>query len=79
MCLMLDQFLWGHPSRVCDISCYEGCRGQLLSVRLMSLKKTLYPLLSTGSTQEAWKLSWHDWKLVDFAKLQQHKQTVSQL
>ena len=22
MCLMLDQFLWGHSSRVCDISCY---------------------------------------------------------
>ena len=21
MCLMLDQFLWGHLSRVCDISC----------------------------------------------------------
>ena len=21
MCLMLDQFLWGHSSRVCDISC----------------------------------------------------------
>ena len=23
MCLMLDQFLWGHSSRVCDISCSE--------------------------------------------------------
>ena len=22
MCLMLDQFLWGHLSRVCDISCF---------------------------------------------------------
>ena len=21
MCLVLDQFLWGHSSRVCDISC----------------------------------------------------------
>ena len=21
MCLMRDQFLWGHSSRVCDISC----------------------------------------------------------
>ena len=21
MCLMLDQFLWGHSSRDCDISC----------------------------------------------------------
>ena len=23
MCLMLDQFLWGHSSHVCDISCYS--------------------------------------------------------
>ena len=23
MCLMLDQFLWGHSSRVCDISCFS--------------------------------------------------------
>ena len=22
MCLMLDLFLWGHSSRVCDISCF---------------------------------------------------------
>ena len=24
MCLILDQFLWGHSSRVCDISCLSG-------------------------------------------------------
>ena len=24
MCLVLDQFLWGHSSRVCDISCFKG-------------------------------------------------------
>ena len=24
MCLMLDQFLWGHLSRVCDISCFHN-------------------------------------------------------
>ena len=23
MCLVLDQFLWGHSSRVCDISCFK--------------------------------------------------------
>ena len=23
MCLVLDQFLWGHSSRVCDISCFS--------------------------------------------------------
>ena len=27
MCLMLDQFLWGHSSRVCDISCFLWGRG----------------------------------------------------
>ena len=25
MCLVLDQFLWGHSSRVCDISCFKIC------------------------------------------------------
>ena len=25
MCLVLDQFLWGHLSRVCDISCCCCC------------------------------------------------------
>ena len=25
MCLMLDQFFWGHSSRVCDISCLFSC------------------------------------------------------
>ena len=24
MCLILDQFLWGHASRVCDISCFNN-------------------------------------------------------
>ena len=24
MCLMLDQFFWGHSSRDCDISCFSG-------------------------------------------------------
>ena len=23
MCLILDRFLWGHSSRVCDISCLK--------------------------------------------------------
>ena len=23
MCLMIDTFLWGYSSRVCDISCYK--------------------------------------------------------
>ena len=32
----------------------------------MSLSKTLYPLLSTGSTQEDSKLSCHDLKLVNY-------------
>ena len=32
---------------------------------VVSLSKTLYSLLSTGSTQEYKKMSWHDWKIVD--------------
>ena len=39
MCLILDQFLWGHSSRVCDISCFFSifagldtatCRGKYM-------------------------------------------------
>ena len=26
MCLILDQFLWGHSSHVCDISCFQTIR-----------------------------------------------------
>ena len=32
---------------------------------MVSLIKTLYPLLKTCSTQEDRKSSWHDWKIVD--------------
>ena len=32
MCLMLDQFLWGHLSRDCDISCF------LLKVDMLHIK-----------------------------------------
>ena len=39
----------------------------------MSLRKTLYPLLSTSSTQEA--LSRHYRKIVDWDVKNQHKQT----
>ena len=40
----------------------------------MFLSKTLYPLFSTGSTQEDRKLSLHDRKIVDWDKEHQHKQ-----
>ena len=32
MCLMLEQFLWGHSSRVCDISCSEAVWSGLYSL-----------------------------------------------
>ena len=32
MCLMLDQFLWGHLSRVCDISCFTPFLASLSSL-----------------------------------------------
>ena len=37
MCLMLDQFLWGHSSRDCDISC-SVC---LLRSALLIIKRSL--------------------------------------
>ena len=40
----------------------------------VSLSNTLYPLLSTGSTQEDRKMSQHDWKIVDCDVKHQHKQ-----
>ena len=36
MCLMLDQFLWGHLSRFCDISCYFK-HGYILPLNLHTL------------------------------------------
>ena len=41
----------------------------------MSFSKILYPLLSTGSTQEDRKTFGHDLKIVDWDVKQQHKQT----
>ena len=46
------------------------------AVTVVSLSKTLYPLLSTGSTQEGRKLSWHDWKIVHWDKEHQSKQEI---
>ena len=39
------------------------------------LSKSLYSMLSTGSTQEGRKSSQHDWKIVDWDTKHQHKQT----
>ena len=50
MCLVLDQFLWGHSSRVCDISCFSyfstkthvGTQSNCLNVRvLLSIQKKI--------------------------------------
>ena len=41
----------------------------------MSFSKTLYPLLSVGSTEEDLKTSRHDGKIVDWTVKLQHKQT----
>ena len=48
MCLVLDQFLWGHSSRVCDISClliaywdiFHGC--MLIFVKIDFLFQTFF-------------------------------------
>ena len=47
---------------------YRGVASSRLAVgrvTVVSLSKTLYPLLNTGSTQEDRKLSRHDCKIVD--------------
>ena len=54
MCLMLDQFLWGHSSRVCDISCFLQYLDNLPDVRhidfTISLKwKKCSSILATGT------------------------------
>ena len=45
-----------------------GLQGHLIESHqrqcILSLSKTLYTLLSTGSTQEDRKSSWYDWKIV---------------
>ena len=40
----------------------------------VSLSNMLYTLLSTGSTQEDRKSSWHDWQIVDWDVKHQYKQ-----
>ena len=39
MCLMLDQFLWGHSSRVCDISCSKLAFSKILSGTLSECQR----------------------------------------
>ena len=46
----------------------------LLSQCVLFLSKTLYALLSTGSTKEDRKSSRHDWKIVDCDVKHQYKQ-----
>ena len=49
MCLILDQFLWGHSSRVCDISCFHAflCSADIfqnsLSQIIISVSNSLDP------------------------------------
>ena len=67
--------VWWLSGRVLD-SRSRGCRfkpHQQLCV--VSLSKTLYPLLSTGSTQD--DLSRHDFKIVDWDVKNQTKQKIS--
>ena len=43
---------------------------------VVSFSDTPYLLLSTGSIQEDWELSRHDWKIDDKDVKHQHKQTT---
>ena len=51
MCLMIDQLLWGHSSRVCDISCsflfkmlIEPDQAPHFAVSDLGLQCCLYPI-----------------------------------
>ena len=53
MCLILDQFLWGHSSRVCDISCFF-----LFFPTISDLSATF---LQKNKTKQLWPLSCWTW------------------
>ena len=60
--------------RVLDLRS-KGCWFETHRKRcIVSFSKTLYPLLSTGSTQKVRKTSQHDWKIVEWDIKHQHKQ-----
>ena len=55
MCLMLDQFLWGHSLRDCDISCFYSNHIVRLSVRPASCPEHIsYILWGTNSKFDVW-------------------------
>ena len=47
MCLILDQFLWGHSSRVCDISC-SICICNVLKPQVRKALSPWYIMVSFG-------------------------------
>ena len=49
MCLVLDQFLWGHSSRVCDISCFLQNQGSHRLEKYMNLEGFLEKSLKIKS------------------------------
>ena len=57
MCLMLDQFLWGHSSRDCDISCLKN----------VFLKKSTDNKVNPQKIPSIQKADFYQWKGVIFA------------
>ena len=45
MCLMLDQFLWGHSSRNCDIACFYNSNFSMTDFLLSELACSFISLL----------------------------------
>ena len=66
--VLMRQFFWAPKSKEHRVSVVDywtqdqGVAGSSLARGTASLSKTLYPLLSTGSTQE--DATRHNWKIV---------------
>ena len=63
MCLMLDQFLWGHSSRVCDISCFyiSFASGGYFKMRMYLF------LCQNAHLDWSWRNIWHKIWVVDLS------------
>ena len=55
MCLVLDQFLWGHSSRVCDISCLKEINRILVYIHY-HWSEISWKILSFSSLENMWVL-----------------------
>ena len=55
MCLLLDQFLWGHSSHVCDISCYTPNFGLNIGTFPIEIEQNLPKIVNNTSQFTFWR------------------------